>query len=91
MRLEAHPHHPGRVFLDEFLRPMNCSRAEVALELGWSLRKLNLFIAGQESVDPDMADDLSRVLGTSRYVWLQLQARHSSYAATQRRGYLAAA
>ena len=71
--------------LDEFLEPMRCSREELAHELGWAQKQLGELIAGELGIDPDMADDLARVLGTNRYLWLQLQARYSTWLAEQRR------
>ena len=90
MRFTHYPRHPGRVLVEEFMEPINCSREELAHELGWTQAFLDQFIRGDAAVTPELANDLSRVLGTNRYVWLQLQARHSSARAHKQGSKLAA-
>jgi antitoxin HigA-1 len=74
-RLPAHrpPTHPGEMILEEFLKPLDLTQAELARRLGVSYPRLNEIVKGRRSVTPDTALRLSRVLGMSPDFWLGLQ------------------
>ncbi len=67
------PTHPGEMLLEEFLKPMGLTQAELARRLGVSYPRLNEIVKGRRSVTPDTALRLSRVLGMSADFWLGLQ------------------
>lgn len=67
------PTHPGEMLLQEFVKPLDLTQAELARCLGVSYPRLNEIIKGRRSVTPDTALRLSRVLGMSADFWLGLQ------------------
>ncbi len=67
------PTHPGEMLLEEFIKPLGLTQAELARHLGVSYPRLNEIIKGRRSVTPDIALRLSRVLGMSPDFWLGLQ------------------
>jgi antitoxin HigA-1 len=74
-RLPTHrpPTHPGEMILEEFLKPLDMTQAELARRLGVSYPRLNEIVKGRRSVSPDTALRLARVLGMSPDFWLGLQ------------------
>ena len=74
-RLPTHrpPTHPGEMLLEEFLKPLDLTQAELARHLGVSYPRLNEIVNGRRSVTPDTALRLARVLGMSPDFWLGLQ------------------
>ena len=74
-RLPTHrpPTHPGEMILEEFLKPLDMTQAELARRLGVSYPRLNEIVKGRRSVTPDTALRLARVLGMSPDFWLGLQ------------------
>ena len=67
------PTHPGEMLLEEFVKPLDLTQAELSRRLGVSYPRLNEIIKGRRSVTPDTALRLSRVLGMSPDFWLGLQ------------------
>ena len=67
------PTHPGEMLLEEFIKPLRLTQAELARRLGVSYPRLNEIIKGRRSVTPDTALRLSHVLGMSADFWLGLQ------------------
>lgn len=67
------PTHPGEMLLEEFIKPLNLTQAELSRCLGVSYPRLNEIIKARRSVTPDTALRLSRVLGMSPDFWLGLQ------------------
>ena len=67
------PIHPGEMLLEEFVKPLGLTQAELARRLGVSYPRLNEIVKGRRSVTPDTALRLARVLGMSADFWLGLQ------------------
>jgi addiction module HigA family antidote len=61
------------MLLEEFVKPLDLTQAELARRLDVSYPRLNEIIKGRRSVTPDTALRLSRVLGMSADFWLGLQ------------------
>jgi addiction module HigA family antidote len=61
------------MLLEEFVKPLDLTQAELARLLDVSYPRLNEIIKGRRSVTPDTALRLSRVLGMSADFWLGLQ------------------
>ncbi|MCB0072583.1 MAG: HigA family addiction module antidote protein [Caldilineaceae bacterium] len=74
-RLPTHrpPTHPGEMILEEFLKPLDLTQAELVRRLDVSYPRLNEIVNGRRSVTPDTALRLARVLGMSPDFWLGLQ------------------
>ena len=85
MRLPKNPFHPGEMLLEEFLVPSRMTQTVLAQKLGWTRARLNELINGKRAITADSALDLSRVLGTSAKLWMNLQATYDLDKALRRR------
>ena len=74
-RLPRHrrPTLPGRVFLEDFLEPLEMTQREAAERLRISYPRMNEIINGRRSVTPDTALRLARLTSTEAEFWLNLQ------------------
>ena len=74
-RLPAHrpPTHPGEMLEEEFRKPLDITKAELARHLDIPYARLNKIIKGRSPVTPDTALRLSQVVGMSADFWLGLQ------------------
>lgn len=75
------PLHPGGIIMRECIKPLDVSIAAFARQLGVSRKTLSKIVNERGAVTPDMALRLSRVLGTSPQVWLNLQTKHDLWVA----------
>lgn len=74
-RLPKHrsPTHPGQVFLEDFLEPLEMTQREAAQRLRISYPRMNEIINGRRSVTPDTALRLGQFTKTEPEFWLNLQ------------------
>jgi antitoxin HigA-1 len=79
------PIHPGIMLKEEFLVPGEISQRSFARRLGWTAARLNELINGKRGITADSALDLSRELGTSPELWLNLQMHFDLRRAEMRR------
>ncbi|MBT8397964.1 MAG: HigA family addiction module antidote protein [Gemmatimonadetes bacterium] len=70
---DRRPVHPGKVFLDEFLKPLEITQKEAARLLRISYPRMNEIIKGKRTVTPETALRLARLTGTDAESWLNLQ------------------
>ncbi|WP_419787311.1 HigA family addiction module antitoxin [Pseudodesulfovibrio sp.] len=75
------PVHPGGIILRECIEPLNLSITAFAEQLGVSRKTLSKIVNERGAVTPDMALRLSRTLGTSPKVWLNLQQGYDLWVA----------
>lgn len=68
------PTHPGEMLLEEFLKPLELSQAEVARRLKMPVNRLNELIKGKRGMTPDTALRLSELFKMSPEFWMNLQA-----------------
>lgn len=67
------PVHPGKVLLEDFLKPMGLSQNRLALSIGVHPRRINEIVLGKRGITADTALRLAKFFGTSPDVWLGLQ------------------
>jgi addiction module HigA family antidote len=67
------PIHPGKVLLEEFLKPMALSQNRLAIDIGVPARRINETVLGKRRVSADTALRLGRYFGMSPQFWLGLQ------------------
>ncbi len=67
------PIHPGEVLMEDFLKPMGISQYQLAKGMKVYPRKINEIVHGKRSITADTALRLSRYLGTTAELWLNLQ------------------
>lgn len=64
--------HPG-YYLKETVEESGLTQADFAKRLGTTPKNLSMLINGEQSLSPDIASKLSKLLGTSMSYWLNLQ------------------
>ena len=70
------PIHPGKILMEEFLKPMGISQYKLAKDISVPARRVNEIVHGKRSITPDTALRLSRFFGLSERFWINLQARY---------------
>lgn len=70
--MARHPIHPGKFLADE-LAALNMSPTELATHLHVPANRIYQIINGKRAITADTALRLSRWLGTSPEIWLNLQ------------------
>lgn len=85
MKQPKNPFHPGEILLEEFLEPAGITQVAFAKKLGWTRARLNELIKGKRGITADAALDLSKTLGTSAKLWMNLQATYDLDQAEKRR------
>lgn len=69
------PTHPGRVFLEDVMKPLGLTVTETAQMLGVSRKALSEFINEKSSLSPDMAIRISKATNTSVESWMNMQQK----------------
>ena len=69
------PTHPGRVFLEDVLKPLGLSVTEAAKMLGVSRKTLSEFVNEKVALSPEMALRISNATNTSAESWLNMQQK----------------
>lgn len=77
------PTHPGTVFLEDVMKPLNLSVTKTAQLLGVSRKALSEFINEKSSLSPDMALRISIATGTSAESWMNMQQKLTLWLAEQ--------
>ena len=67
------PVHPGKVLLEEFLKPQSLSQNALALALHVPARRINEIVLGKRGITADTALRLGRYFNMSAKFWLGLQ------------------
>lgn len=77
VRLPANrpPIHPGEMLLEEYLKPLGMTQAELAKRIGVSYVRVNELVNGKRGVTPDTALRLGRLFGSGPEPWLNDQLR----------------
>ncbi|MFC1559199.1 HigA family addiction module antitoxin [Gemmatimonadota bacterium] len=67
------PTHPGEMLLEEFLKPMGMTQADLAERIHVSYPRVNEIINGRRGITPDTALRLAKLFGTTPEFWLNGQ------------------
>jgi addiction module HigA family antidote len=68
--------HPGKILVEEFMKPLGLSANALALALRVPANRITGIINGQRAVSADTALRLARYFGTSAEMWVNMQAGH---------------
>ncbi len=81
VRIPTHgpPTHPGKMLLEEFLKPLGMSQVELADRIGVSFPRVNELVHGKRGITPDTALRLERLFGLEAKFWLNLQLAWDLY------------
>ena len=84
MRIPADrpPTSPGEMLLEEFLKPLGMTQADLASRIGVSYVRLNEIINGRRGITPSTALRLAKALGTTPDFWLNSQLAVDLYRAS---------
>ena len=82
-KITRKPTHPGTVFLEDVMKPLNLSVTKTAQLLGVSRKTLSEFINEKSSLSPDMALRISIATGTSAESWMNMQQKLTLWLAEQ--------
>lgn len=77
--LKREPTHPGAILKNDFLEPLGLSQTTLAKGLNTTFRTVNEIVNEKRNISPEMAIRLSRFLGTSVELWLNLQNQFDIY------------
>lgn len=69
------PTHPGAIFLEDVMKPLNLTVTEAAHMLGVSRKALSEFVNGKASLSPEMAIRISKATNTSVESWMNMQQK----------------
>ena len=65
--------HPGKILLEEFLKPMQISAYKLSKDIGIPQTRISQIIKGNRRITADTALRLSSYFGNSAKFWLGLQ------------------
>ena len=77
------PTHPGNVFLEDVLKPLNLTVTDAARMLGVSRKALSEFVNENVSLSPEMAIRISKATNTSPESWMNMQQKLTLWTAQQ--------
>lgn len=70
------PSHPGRILKRLYLEELNITVSELAEKIGVSRKAISAIVNEHKSVTPEMAMRLSKAMGTTPKLWLNLQSNY---------------
>ena len=73
------PTHPGIVFYEDVMKPLNINVTEGAKMLGVTRKALSEFINGKTALSPEMALRISKATNTSVESWMNMQQKLTIY------------
>src|SRR5512141_257369 len=82
--MKRRPTPPGEMLLEEYLKPAGITQVALAAKMGVPIQRVNGIIAGRRAVTAETAILLSRALGTTAELWLNLQVAVDLWDARQR-------
>lgn len=74
--------HPG-YYIEEYLQETGLTQEDFAKRLGTTPKNISLLIRGSQSLSVDIASKLSRMMGTSIKLWLNLQSEYDALIAEE--------
>ena len=77
------PTHPGSVFFEDVMKPLNLSVTEAAKMLGVSRKTLSEFVNEKSSLSVEMALRIAKATNTSAESWMNMQQKLALYNAYQ--------
>ena len=77
------PTHPGKVFLEDVMKPLNLSITEAAKMLGVTRKTLSEFVNEKSSLSVEMALRIAKATNTSAESWMNMQQKLTLYNAYQ--------
>ena len=79
------PPHPGEILRELYLKPMRVTGLEAAKALGVTSKHGSGIVNGHVRITADMAIRLAAALGSDAQAWVNLQAQHDLWVASQKK------
>jgi addiction module HigA family antidote len=79
------PPHPGEILRELYLAPLRITIIETAKALGVTSKHVSGIVNGHVRVTADMAIRLAAALGTDAQTWVNLQAQHDLWVASEKK------
>ena len=73
------PTHPGKMLLEEFLRPLGLTQRDLASAIGVPYQRVNEIVRGRRGITPSTALRLGKFFATTPAFWMNLQLRWDLY------------
>lgn len=70
------PIHPGEILLEDFLKPLGLSAAQLALEIDVDAALLEQIVERKHDLTKDIAEKLTNYFGNSCEFWIGLQEHY---------------
>ena len=77
------PTHPGAIFREDVMTPLNLTVTDAAYMLGVSRKALSEFINEKAALSPEMALRISKATNTSVESWMNMQQKLTLWKARQ--------
>jgi len=77
------PTHPGAVFLEDVLVPLNINITEASKLLGVTRKALSEFVNEKSSLSPEMALRIAKATNTTPESWMNMQQKLTLWQAEQ--------
>lgn len=68
------PTHPGKILLEEFLKPLGITQYRLAKDVGVPARRINEIVKRKRAISADTAIRLALYFNMSASFWIGLQA-----------------
>ena len=76
---KRYPHiHPGKILLEDWLKPLGISQYALAKAIGVPPRRINEIVHGVRSITADTALRLAAFFGTDAQSWMNLQTYYDT-------------
>jgi addiction module HigA family antidote len=85
IRIPTHraPTHPGRMLLEEFLKPLGLTQRQLAQAIHVPYQRINEIVNARRGMTPSTALRLEKFVGMSSSFWMNLQLRWDLYHAKE--------
>lgn len=77
------PTHPGTVFLEDVIKPLNITITDAAKMLGVSRKALSEFVNEKAALSTEMAVRIAKATNTSVESWMNMQQKLTIWEAEQ--------
>ena len=77
------PTHPGKIFLEDVMKPLNMSVTDAAKMIGVSRKALSEFVNEKSALSSEMALRIGKATKTSAESWMNMQMKLTMWKARQ--------
>ena len=77
MAKKLEPITPGEILLEEFMKPMKITQAQLARDINVPPNRISQIIRGKREITADTALRLGKYFGIEPEFWLNLQVRYN--------------